>query len=570
MAKTWKIRVPDKARVEQLSKQCKISSFLAWLLLNRGVDNLDDVQKFLNPRIESFLTSMDLQTFTPAAQMIFQAIRDQKKIGVHGDYDVDGITSTALLVDFFEAVGVKAEHYLPHRQDDGYGMSAAGIAELGQKGVDFLIAVDCGITDHEPVQKARDSGMTVFIIDHHQAPAELPKADLILDPQLEQGPSDYKDLCSAGLVFFVLLQLRRLLREAGWFDKKSEPNLKRSLDLVALGTVADVAPAAGLNRMLLAAGIKELQGTARFGLRVLKKRARVDEKDLTYGQIAFFLAPRLNAAGRIDEAEPGFELLLEKDPARANALADELERRNLLRQRIEDEIMREAVSQVESDPDFAAKKSIVVSGEDWHPGVIGIVAQRLREKYSRPAFAISFSQGMGRGSGRSVSGLDLYQSLKLCAENLTEYGGHKMACGVSVRRDELEKFKAAFESAVRKLAPGDAFEETLNCDAEVPLYMISGGMIDELEKLRPFGPGNPEPVLVARSVLVLDAQLRKEKHLWLLLREREASFQAMFFRAGIEPPKRGELVDIAYTIERRVWRDQPQLRLMLKDLKRIT
>jgi len=570
MPKNWKIRVPDKAAVERLSKEAGVSSFLAWLLLNRSIENAQEAKKFLNPQVEDFLSGLDLQIFAAAGLMIMEAVTSGRKIAIHGDYDVDGITATALLVDFFEAIKLKTEYYLPHRQEDGYGLSKAGVEELAGRGANFLIAVDCGITDHEAVKTARELGMKVLVIDHHRAPAQLPEADLILDPQLMDDIPYFKDLCSAGLVFFVLLILRRMLRDAGYFEKVKEPNLKRSLDLVALGTVADVAPVSGINRILLSAGIKEIQQTGRFGLRLLKKRAGVDEKDLSYGQIAFFIAPRLNAAGRIDEADPGLELLLEKEPRRANQLADELERRNQLRQRIEEEIIKQAMAQIESRPDFAQKKSIVVSGQDWHPGVIGIVAQRLRERYTRPALVISFTKGMGRGSGRSVSGLDLYECLKLCSERLVEFGGHKMACGLSVKEGELAKFSEAFEQAVTRLASEDAFEEFLQCDAEVPLYMISSAMIDEIEKLRPFGPGNPEPVLVARSVLVLNSQLKKEKHLWLLLREREASFQAMFFRAGIEPLKTGELVDLAYSLERKVWKEELQIRLIIRDLKRIT
>jgi single-stranded-DNA-specific exonuclease len=341
------------------------------------------------------------------------------------------------------------------------------------------------------------------------------------------------------------------------------------LDLVALGTIADVAPVSGLNRILLSYGLKEIEQTARFGLRLLKKRANCDNREISYGSVAFFLAPRLNAAGRIDEADPGFDLLLEKDPKRANQLADELERRNSLRQRIEEKIIAEAIGQIESLPDFKDRKSIVVAGKEWHPGVIGIVAQRLREKYFRPAFVISLDEGVGRGSGRSVNGLDLYQSLLRCRDLLTEFGGHRLACGLTLEESKLESFRNTFESAVRELASEDAFEPVLVCDAELPLFSISNQVIDDIEKLKPFGPGNSEPILVAKSVTVLDCQPRKERHLWFLLRERETTFQAMYFRAGIDPLKPGSLIDLAYAIERKVWRNEPQITLNIKDLKKL-
>jgi single-stranded-DNA-specific exonuclease len=566
MAKSWKVQAPDKKQIDELSRSAGISPLLAWLLLNRGIAAPEQVQKFLEPRLEDLLEEMDAQSFAAAASLLAQAISSKTKFAVHGDYDVDGITAAALVVDFFSALGLPIEHYLPHRLEDGYGLSESGIAGLAQKGVNFLLAVDCGISDHAAVQKAKDLGMKVMVIDHHLPPRQLPPADLILDPHLTDQNSSLKDLCSAGLVFFLLLVLRRILREQGFFAKTPEPNLKRSLDLVALGTVADVAPATGLNRVLLAHGLKELARTSRFGLRVLKKRAGCDEREIGYGQVAFLLAPRLNAAGRIDEPEPGFELLLTQDPKQANQLADELERRNSLRQRLEEKIMEDAVRQLESSPDFKSRKSIVVAGQDWHPGVLGIVAQRLREKYFRPSLAISLSGGMGRGSGRSVNGLDLYQALFSCRELLVEFGGHRLAAGLSLKQENLEPLQQAFEKAVIELAEKDAFQPVLLCDAELPLFMVSPELADQLDMLKPFGPGNPEPLLVAKSVLVLDCQLKKEKHLWLLLRERETTLQAMFFRAGIQPLKPGSLIDLAYNIERRTWNNKTELRLIIRDL----
>jgi len=567
MRRTWKVLVPDPSQVEKLCRDAGVSQLLAWLLVNRNVNTPEEVQKFLNPRIEEMTDGVDLSIFDPAAKMLAAGLARGKKFGVHGDYDVDGITATALLVDFFRAINAPIVHFLPHRQQDGYGLSKAGIEELVKQGVNFIIAVDCGISDLEPVARAKELGAEVLVIDHHRPPAKLPDADLIIDPHLNESATYLQELCSAGLVFFLLLVLRRRLREQGFFKNLPEPNLRRSLDLVALGTVADVAPASGINRILLCYGLKQIEQTARFGLRVLKKRAGCDEREIGYGSVAFFLAPRLNAAGRIDEPDPGFELLLEQDPKRANDLADELERRNRLRQRLEEEMMREAVAQVESAPDFRKRKSIVVAGRDWHPGVIGIVAQRLREKYFRPAFAISLSGGSGRGSGRGMNGLDLYQALLSCQDHLIEFGGHKLACGLSLNESSLEPFRSAFEKAVNELAAKDAFEAVMICDAELPLPRITAQVTDDISKLKPFGPGNYEPVLVAKSVLVLDCQPRKESHLWFLLREKDTTMQAMFFRAGIEPVKAGSFIDIAYTIERSIWRNEQQTRLTLRDLK---
>jgi len=569
MPKNWKILVPDKSEIEKLSQELGVSRFLAWLLLNREIKEPESARRFLSFGIEDLANDLGLSFFEPAGELLAKAIVSGKKIGVHGDYDVDGITATALLVEFLNALGVKADYYLPKRIQDGYGLSLAGVEELFRKGVTFLIAVDCGITDFESVNRAKKLGMEVLILDHHQPLDRLPEADLILDPHWEDF-SDLKELCSAGLVFFLLLQARRILRKKGFFKQVAEPNLRQYLDLVALGTVADVAPAVGLNRIILGLGLKEIEQSKKFGLRVLKKLAGVEDKELGYQEVAFFLAPRLNAAGRIKDPDPGLELLISRDARKANQLAEELERRNRLRQKIEERIFAEAIAQIESWQDFEQKKSIVVAGKDWHPGVIGIVAQRLRERYFRPSVVISLSKGIGLGSGRSMNGFDLYQGLVRCREYLLEYGGHKLACGLSLKESALEEFQKAFEKAACELAEKELFEEVLVCDAELPLYQISPELVQELEKLKPYGPSNPEPVLVARSVVVLGTELRKEKHLWLLVREESATFPAMFFRASIEGLKPGEMVDLAYCIERSFYKGEERVRLIIKDLKRLS
>ena len=570
MSCQWKISAPDNSKIERLRAEAGISPLLAWLLINRKIETAAEAQKFLSPQYAHLFENMDLQQFAQAATMILDAVAAGKKIGVHGDYDVDGITATALLIDFFSALGVKLEYFLPHRIDDGYGLRETGIKALEQKGVNFLIAVDCGISDHDAIKRAKDRGWQVLIVDHHRPSEELPPADLIIDPHLKDDGSGLELLCSAGLVFFLLLLLRRGFRDRGLFKDKPEPNLRRSLDLVALGTVADVAPALGLNRILLNYGIKEIAESGRFGLRVLKKRAGVKDDEVGYGQVAFRLAPRLNAAGRINEADLGLELLLCSDPKRANELADELEKRNQLRQRIEVQILNEAQAQVEALPGFAQKKSVVVAGVDWHPGVIGIVAQRLREQFYRPAIAISLHNGVGKGSGRSSAGFDLYSGLTRCSGHLLEFGGHALACGLSLKESELDNFRSAFEKVVAEGSSAEMFEPVLNCDAELPLFKITPDLIDELGKLKPFGPGNPEPLLVARSVTVVDCQVRKERHLWLLLRERDSSMEAWSFWTRFEPLKPGQLIDLAYNIDRSSYQGKVRTRLIIKDLKKLS
>ena len=569
MPKVWKIKKPPQKDIERLKKEAGISSLLAWLLLNRGVKDANSVREFLSFQLEDLVKNSSLEVFEPPAQLLKTAIIQRKTIGVHGDYDVDGITSTALLLDFLKAVGAKAEYYLPHRLQDGYGLSERGVEELFKKGAKLVVALDCGITDHQAVERAKALGMKVIVIDHHQPPLNLPDADVIIDPFIEGFPKEFQVLCTAGLVFFLLLQLRRLLREEGFFKTQPEPNLKQALDLVALGTVADVALVKGLNRILLSYGFKELERTSRFGLQLLKKKAYLED-EIDYAKVAFRLAPRLNAAGRIDEADPGLELLLCKDAKKANELADILERRNQLRQRLEEKILDQARQQIESWSDLSQRKSLVVWGADWHPGVVGIVAQRLREIYNRPCIVISVSDGLGRGSARGLDGFNLYLGLVRCQKYLLEFGGHELACGLVLPEDNLEYFREEFEQVVEELCPQEAFEPVLFCDAELPIDRITPQLVDELERLKPFGPGNPEPVLVARWISVLSSEWRAEKHLRMLVQENKTTLNAWYFQAQDVEVKPGEVIDLAYTIDASSWQGSPRLRLIVKDLKKLT
>ena len=568
MIRHWKILTPDKDAIARLSQRAGISKFLAWILLNRGITTAQEAKKFLSFALEDLIDDSGLEDFAPFADLLAEAILVEEKIGIYGDYDVDGITATSLLLDFLTQLGLSPEYYLPHRLEDGYGLSISGVEELAKKGIKLLVAVDCGIKDFSAVQRAKELGLKVLIIDHHQPAHTSPPADLVLDPHLGNFPEQFKILCSAGLVFFLLLKLRQLLREKGYFKTNSEPNLKKLLDLVALGTVADVAPAYGLNRILLAYGFKELENTSRFGLRLLKKQADL-EGEISYGDVAFRLAPRLNSAGRIDEPDPSLEILLCTDPRRANQLAQELERRNQLRQRIEEQILNQAIEQIESWQDLSSRKSLVVWGEGWHPGVVGIVAQRLRERYFRPAVVLCVEGELSRGSARGIEGLDLYASLVKCQDYLLEYGGHKLACGLSLHRNQLEHFREAFEKAVSELASSEAFQPTLFCDAELPLDQISPQLLKELDQLRPFGPGNPTPVLVARAVKVVDVEWRKEKHLRMVVQENRTSLPGWYFRApGELKLKPGEVVDLVYQLD--YSSEQGRLRLLVQDLKKLS
>jgi single-stranded-DNA-specific exonuclease len=489
-------------------------------------------------------------------------VRGREPIGVFGDYDVDGVTTAALLTTFLRACGATV-HVRIARRDAGYGFGVADAEAFAGAGCPVVITGDCGTSDHDAVAAARARGIDVIIVDHHQVPEGETAAHALINPHQPGCGFAFKGLCSAGVGFYLAAALRTRLRGEGHFSGR-EPDPREWLDLVAIGTVADLAPLCEENRILVAAGLRVLAQRRRPGLAVLMERAQMTRVPSAF-DVGFRIGPRLNAPGRMGDAEPALRLLLAEDYAHATAAADECEAKNAARQEIQQRVLEEAIAAVEAGQ--GGQAALLVAGRDWHPGVVGIVAAKLVERYGRPA-AVLAGDGKGayRGSVRSVPGFHAQRTLVAVSDHLVRYGGHEGAAGLTVQAERLDALRDAWESAAREALAGGAAPRQLAVDAEVGLDSIDERVATEIERLGPFGVGNPEPVLAAH-VRTERTRVVGEHHLQLTL---AGGRQAIAFRMAGRDPGGGANVRLAFVPEIDEFRGQRRLRLRVRDFAAAT
>lgn len=495
--KAWRDRLADRQAGLAISQRHDLPEIIGRVLAARGV-SVDDAPDFLKPTLRRLLPDpCTLVDMAKAAGRIAQAVTDGERIAIFGDYDVDGATSSALLKSFLRAAGSDALIYIPDRLAEGYGPNEGAFRQLADKGAKLVVTVDCGVSAHDPIDAARALGLEVVVIDHHQAGEHLPKAQAVVNPNRQDDLSGLGYLAAVGVTFLLVVAVNRLLREAGRYHAGlPEPDLLECLDLVALGTVCDVVPLVGLNRVLVAQGLKVMMRRRNTGLAALCEAARMARKPDTFG-MGFLLGPRINAAGRMGNAGLGAELLSTLDVARAQTIAAELERLNELRRNEEATVLTAAQAQAERAlGQDLAPPAVVVSGDGWHPGVIGIVAGRLKEQFNRPAVVVAFDEtGRGTGSGRSIFGVDLGSAVRAAAEAgvLVRGGGHAMAAGLTIDRDRIGDFRAFLEQRLVD-AVGDA---TAHPGLAIDGAMSAGGATPEfiglLDDAGPYGTGNPRP-----------------------------------------------------------------------------
>ncbi|HSN93002.1 MAG TPA: single-stranded-DNA-specific exonuclease RecJ [Anaeromyxobacteraceae bacterium] len=499
--KRWVVSSVDEARAARLAAELRLHPLAARVLDARGLGDPSAAESFLAVRLADLPDPFAMAGMDAAVARIVHAVESGERIACYGDYDVDGVTSTALLAGFLRAAGGEVTIYTPHRLVEGYGLNAGAVERLARQGVRLLVTLDCGITSVDEVRTAAGLGLDTVVVDHHTVPVELPAAAAILNPHRPGCAYPAKELAAVGVTFALAMALRRRLRERGRFGGgRSEPNLRAALDLVALGTVADVVPLVGTNRILVRWGLEELARGRRPGLRALKRVAGIAEgAPVSAGQVAFRLAPRINAAGRLDDAGRGVRLLLEEDAARARALAEELDRENQARQEIErrmlDEALADATVRVR-----AGARGLVLARDGWHAGVVGIVAARVAERFHRPAVLVGVGEdGTGKGSGRSIEGFHLYDALAACAGHLKAFGGHRHAAGVTVTREAVPRFREAFEAhAAARIADEDLVPRC-RIDGWVAEADLTDRAAEDLDRLGPFGAGHPEPVFALRG-----------------------------------------------------------------------
>jgi single-stranded-DNA-specific exonuclease len=560
MRKIWKVREQDVEKRKRLSECLRISEITSQILLNRGIGDPDAARAFLACRMSSSHHPNLLKDIEKAVRRIKKAVSRGERILVYGDYDVDGITGVTLLYSTLRSLGGNAEYYIPNRLEEGYGLNLAAMNAAHKRKVSLIVTVDCGITSFREIEYANRLKIDVIVTDHHElSDGGLPNAYSVINPLRHDCRYPFKHLSGVGLAY----KLASLLLEG------TNHVPEDFLDLVALGTVADIVPQVDENRILTKHGLFRLNRTRRPGLRALIEVAGLNGRDISIGHIGFILGPRINAMGRIGSPEIALRLLLTDDDGEARDLAKILDTENRKRQRIEAQILNEAIAKVEREVNFKHHRVIVLESANWHPGVIGIVASRIAERFYRPTILISTAGKVGKGSGRSIQNFHLFEALLKCREHLLGFGGHECACGVTIEKGKI----AQFRDAINELASHDMKEEDLlpklDIDMEVPLGALKEDVLDELENLSPFGPENPRPVLSSSGLVVKDIpRLIGKSGFKLLVTDGKSTCEAVSFgRQEFQLPQIGSTVDLAYIPAVNTWQGIPSLQLELKDIK---
>lgn len=559
--KRWKFSPANKELQTELGRELNILPLTAQLLVNRGLVDSGRASSFLRPDLSELHDPLLMKDMDRALERVSKALVNREPVAVYGDYDVDGTTSAALLCLFFKEIGVEVTPYIPDRLSEGYGLNADAIRKLAAFGVKLIITVDCGSSNNAEIELASSLGVDVVVTDHHEISGDAPRAAAVLNPKQKGCAFPFKGLAGVGVAFNLIMALRSNLREKGWFASSAPPNLKRYLDLVAIGTVADLVPLMDENRIFVSYGLKELENTERPGLKALIEisglRARPDADS-----IAYQIAPRINAAGRVASASTALRLLVTTDGAEAASLASELDRENCARQKMETETLEEALAMLEGHTD----RGIVLFSEKWHSGVIGIVASRLVDRFSKPSVLIALDNGVGKGSARGIRSFDMLEGLKSCSGLLDRFGGHKAAAGLTVSIGNLAAFRDEFiRYANGKLTDDDLMPE-INLDAVVALDEVNTRLIAEIGSLAPFGQSNREPLLCLSDAQIVGTEVVGNRHLRLKVRHGSCSRSAIGFGLAALHPMRGEGYALAFSPYIDEWQGSRTLRLRVKDV----
>lgn len=572
MLTQWQVADPDPTTQDRLAAELALSPLLCQILINRGITDAAAARTFLSPSLHDLHDPFQLAGMDAAVRRIVAAIQQGEQMAVYGDYDVDGVTATALLMTFFESLGLRVVSYIPERQGEGYGLNAEAMHQLARQGAQLLITVDCGSTALAEVALARELGIDTIITDHHQPPETLPAALAVLNPHQPACSYPNKNLCGVGLVFKLLTALRASMRQDGMLRERL-PNLKRHLDLVALGTIADVTPIRGENRVIVHYGLQELTHTLKPGLQALRQVSGRQDRAANVGEVGFQLAPRLNASGRLGSAAQSLGLLMARDRTEAERLAgllDEVNQQRRTLQRNVEQAVHERIGQLYGGTPPAA---IVLGHTDWHLGVVGIVAARIAEHYHRPTFLLQINNGIARGSGRSIPAFDLYGGLQHCAEWLQQFGGHRYAAGLTMTAEHLPALQEAFiRYADDRLGPED-LRPVLRLEAVVSLADVTVTLVNEMAGLAPHGSSNPAPVFAAYGVHVASPIRRlghEGQHARFRVEQQDAALEAIAFQQAdhvAEAVAKGSVLDIAFTPVFNQWRGRRTLELQLRAVR---
>jgi single-stranded-DNA-specific exonuclease len=570
MKKRWRLQKSDENLLKRLQAALHCHPAIASMLVQRGIRSEKEAKRFLNPALKHLQPPFGIKDLNKAVDRIYHAMISSHKLWIFGDYDVDGVTATALLYRFLHDIGFDVSYHIPHRMSEGYGLNSRHISEIAVPNrIDLILTVDCGSSSHDAIALARQAGIDVIVTDHHEPPSTLPPALAIINPKQRDCTAGLQDLAGVGVAFYLMIGIRKMLRDKGFWEKKEEPNLVKACDLVALGTVADMVPLIGNNRILTKIGVDVIRTGGRIGVNSLIEVAGIDKQTIETADLAFKIAPRINAAGRIQHASVAAGLLTTENRDRALKAAVLLDRYNSLRQNEERQTLNDILSLLRKEPDLISPKSIVLSGEGWHEGILGIIASRLSRSHYKPVLIISIDGGVGKGSGRSVPGLNLFEAISACDDLLLQYGGHAMAVGIQLPADSIDPFRKRLENVIVELTGPADFIPEVAIEYELNLQEITPELADEIATLKPFGNQNPEPLFMSRNVHVLSSNIVGGSHRRMLLSQSPesslASFPAIQFNAGTNSSNMNFFSKIAYKIQWNRWKGNKTLQLVIED-----
>jgi single-stranded-DNA-specific exonuclease len=569
MKTRWNILKPDPGLLQQIKKICSCHPITAAILANR-LRSAEAADRFLSPSFNHIRPPFSIKDMDIAVDRIVSAILNQEKILIFGDYDVDGVTSVTVLCEFLKYTDARVEYYIPHRLDEGYGMRQDHIINYAKpQNIQLIITVDCGISSHDAVHVANKENIDVIITDHHEV-EKLPNAVAVVNPKRPDCQSGYDMLAGVGVVYCLIMCLRKALRDINFWKNKQEPNLKDYCDLVALGTIADIVPQIKENRIFSKIGLEVINKNRRPGISALAQIAGVRGKEIDTGDIIYKLIPRLNAAGRLKHASIAVELLSCNDPKIAKKIAERLNDMNLSRRELENYILHEIKGIIAKNPHLLNQKSLILSKPHWHEGVIGIVASRLVDQYCRPAILISIDKGVGRGSARAVPGVNLHELLCSCAHHLDSYGGHATAAGLMIQSNHINDFKQDFELHLKSQIVPDLMIPTVDIDYQINFQDISEQLLNELSWLEPFGPKNVEPLFAAKNVKVRYESIVGKRHRKMALcqsdyKKTSRIFSAIHFNVDPQTPMPHDVDKMAFKLQWNYWNGKKNMQLLVEE-----
>lgn len=564
----WQLREGNRNVQELLVRELGLNPLISRILESRDIRDPDLARRYLSPSLRDLHNPFLMQDMNRAVDRIIRAIYQEERIVVYGDYDADGITSVVVLLQFLRRIHRSVTYYIPDRITEGYGLNREAVERFRCEGVGLIVTVDCGISDCELIAYARQLGIDTVILDHHEIAGAIPEAEAAVNPNRTDCRFPFKHLAAVGIVFNFLIALRGTLRKEGFWANHPYPNLREYLDLVALGTIGDIAPLVDENRIFVKIGLDLITEDRRLGLSALKLASGIAHQVIDSEKASFTLVPRINAAGRIASAGEAVELLLSERQDHAEELARKLDGFNRKRQAMEKLIYTELLDKVRDFLDAGERGPLVFASPSWHPGVIGIVASKLVERFGRPAILISLHEGIGKGSGRSIEGFNIYEGLKRCESLLMSYGGHRYAAGISIREEDIDNFSLRLkEVLLNNGGPAIDFMASTTIDAQCSLTDITHEFLGQVEQLAPFGSRNPEPILCVRNVSMASPSIVGNNHLKMRINGDGVSRNSIWFSQGqFLREIKSAMLDIVFTPQMNTWNGSSDIQLKMKDM----